>query len=892
MPTPTRPVLVHSGWCGSPFFRSKFRVPAAPQHFMHRGRLTELLDGLAEYPVTAVVAPAGAGKTTLASDWVRHGGRPSAWLAIDESDRDPAQFCAAVITAVESLAPGVADRSLRILDDEAEPLGAMHALTEDLELAGGGAAVLVMDDLHRIDDSEPARAALEAFVEHAPAWLHLLLLSRRRPALPVDRLRASGRLVDICFDNLKFSQQEDLEMLSGLCPGSAPQELTSAAAWSGGWAAALQLAALAVRSRGPARLGQDDTEVAGRAGSDRLVDSYLWHEVLQAERPELVDLLVSIAVVDRVNYGLAEALSGRSDAGDLLQEAEDRGLFVTGFDSGGWFEVHSLVREVLLAELERRSPDRLREQHARAARWLEGMADDLAAIEHWLDAGEPREALRLLASVSMSRLDAGSGPECIIRILERIPPEVSGADAASLVQFAWCHVLLDRTAFMDAVAAAEAALVGGGTPEDEARLDILRAVSAWLSGDWRTCVERARAGMALLGDAAPADPIGRFGWSLVIRGVALEERWSDSDEVVCAGRAAVVNDTQRRLAHEGGRAVGLVLAGRPLDALRIAAGVRRMAESAEMRTIRAELDIAEALAARELGDREMAESALEGLAGRSAYPCTYVQLVAALELVEMRLEVGDVAAARSLYRHAEELARRDLDGAGGVGRLVRTGVGLSLAENDLAGAEHWSGQVDDSFWGPVCESRSHLAAGRQADAVEAVQRAEPRCDRHLVVRDLMLARATVDSDRDCALKCVESAVDLAAEHGMLQTVAAHSGGVLDLVELAAWRAPSAWMDRLRRVLVARPAGVATASGLIEELTSRERDVMRLLPTRLTLREIASELFVSQNTLKFHLRVIYRKLGVNSRGEAVGTARELGLLGGGQSVGGPRNALPS
>ena len=140
-----------------------------------------------------------------------------------------------------------------------------------------------------------------------------------------------------------------------------------------------------------------------------------------------------------------------------------------------------------------------------------------------------------------------------------------------------------------------------------------------------------------------------------------------------------------------------------------------------------------------------------------------------------------------------------------------------------------------------------------------------------------LARALVDADREAALKHVEAAVDRAAEHGMLQTVAAEGGPVLDLVELAAWRAPSAWMDRLRRALVPGLAQPSAVPGLIEGLTSRERDVMRLLPTRLTLREIASELFVSQNTLKFHLRVIYRKLGVNSRAEAVETARQLRLL---------------
>ena len=132
----------------------------------------------------------------------------------------------------------------------------------------------------------------------------------------------------------------------------------------------------------------------------------------------------------------------------------------------------------------------------------------------------------------------------------------------------------------------------------------------------------------------------------------------------------------------------------------------------------------------------------------------------------------------------------------------------------------------------------------------------------------MLGRAVCDVDRELAAKSVAIGVELAAEKGMLQTVAAEGDALLvELVELAAWRVPGAWMDRLRRIL-------PSESGLVEELTDRERDVLRLLPSRLTLREIANELFISMNTLKFHLRVIYRKLGVNSRAEAVETARRL------------------
>jgi LuxR family maltose regulon positive regulatory protein len=445
------------------------------------------------------------------------------------------------------------------------------------------------------------------------------------------------------------------------------------------------------------------------------------------------------------------------------------------------------------------------------------------------------------------------------------------------VQYAWCHLRIDRTGFLEAVAVAEGAFTEGGTPEEMGRLGILRAASAWLAGEWQACIDHATAGLDRLGDEALVDPIGRFGWSLMTHGLALAERWSDSDEAVGAGRAVVVNHTAHRLAHEAARAVGLALAGQPVDSMRIAAGVRRVAESSEMQTLCTELDFAEAIAARELGDRDRAEPALRGLASRAAYPCTYVQVLAVLELVEMRLGVGDVAAARSLFHQADELARRDLDGPGGLSRVARTGVLVSLAEDDLAAAEHWSGQIDDTFWGPICEARVHLAAGRQPEAEEAARRGEQRCERHLVVRDLVVARAVADVDRTAAVKYVEAAVERAAEHGMLQTVAAEGAPVLDLVELAAWRVPSAWMDRLRCALVPDLTRASAVPGLVEELTSRERDVMRLLPTRLTLREIASELFVSQNTLKFHLRVIYRKLGVNSRAEAVATARRLRLL---------------
>jgi LuxR family maltose regulon positive regulatory protein len=201
---------------------------------------------------------------------------------------------------------------------------------------------------------------------------------------------------------------------------------------------------------------------------------------------------------------------------------------------------------------------------------------------------------------------------------------------------------------------------------------------------------------------------------------------------------------------------------------------------------------------------------------------------------------------------------------------------LDLARHDLDAAESWAQRIDDSFWGPLSEARILIARQRLPEAAESLALAVPRCARHHVVRHLRLARTLRDGERGSAEKEVATAVDLAAEHGLLETVGAEGRDLLDLLELTAWRVPDGWMHRLRHVVVGGDA-VGSPGALVDELTARERDVLRLLPTRLTLREIAAELFVSHNTLKFHLRVIYQKLGVNSRAEAVETARRLGLM---------------
>lgn len=854
----------------SPFFRSKFRVPTVPDHYVPRDRLVDLLDDLADYAVTALVAPAGAGKTALASDWVRRGRRPSAWLALDESDRDPAQLWTALMAALDTLSPGVGDRATALVPGAMVP-GAVElddvgrVLADDLELVDAPPSVLVVDDVHCLDEDAGAQAALASFVEHKPDWLHVLLLSRRRLPLPVERLRAAGVLADVEFDMLRFREDEAMAMLSALCPDAPAEMLPTLAGRADGWAAALQLTALSIRSQRGRQLAES-SPTAASGPSDRLVDEYVWREVLRTERRELISLLLAIAVVDRVNYGLAEALTARQDAGDLLEEARARGLFVTSLDAGGWFEVHGLVRDMLLVELERRSPQTLREQHTRAARWFESMGDGPAAVEHWLAAGDARAALRLLSEIALSLSESGRSAT-IARVLDAIPADVSSADSESLVLYAWCRLFVDRAGFLDALAAARSA--------DGPRLLVLRSAERFLAGDWSGAEALARRALDELGDQVWQDPVGRAAWSLVAHGLALDESWNDSGRLVGEARVAVSNDPGRRVAFEGTRALGLALSGHPLDELRSAAGVRHIVDATALATLRTELGLADAIVAREVGDHDRAEQSLSQLAAQHTYPFSFVPLLAQLELVEMRLGDGRHADAAAAFAEAVAICAEQFGGP--IARLGRVGVLVHLAADDLEAADQWARRVDDPFWGPWCRAKVELARGRNAEAGDLLAQALPRCPRHHVVHDLVLAQTVAAESREAAAKYVAVAVELAAEHGMLQSVAAEGATVLELVELTAWAVPDGWMDRLRRLLVSSWEAQVPRTGLVEDLTERERDVLRLLPSRLSLREIAAELFVSQNTLKFHLRVIYRKLGVNSRAEAVDTARQLRLL---------------
>jgi LuxR family maltose regulon positive regulatory protein len=293
-----------------------------------------------------------------------------------------------------------------------------------------------------------------------------------------------------------------------------------------------------------------------------------------------------------------------------------------------------------------------------------------------------------------------------------------------------------------------------------------------------------------------------------------------------------------------------------------------------MRFLRSELGVAEGIARRELGDLSRAIAQLGVVAAEPTGVNRYCQIMASVKLVHAYLDCGDRRAADAAFGEVAERSEAESYDSEGRDWLSRTGTRLALTGNDPAGAWAWAEQIEDPFWGPTSRARVHLARADRTEALAMLEEAEPRCVRHQVVWHLLQARSV--SDPDAAVKDAAEAVELATAHGLMQTVAAEGEEIIELIERAAWEAPLAWLDRLRRAVAAEASPISELDRvtLVEPLTSREQAVLRFLPSRLTIREIAAELYLSHNTLKFHLRTIYRKLDVNSRAEAVEVARRL------------------
>jgi LuxR family transcriptional regulator, maltose regulon positive regulatory protein len=871
-----------------------------------RPRLLRLLEAGTRGPLTVLAAPPGAGKTVLLASWIMDGHPPGpvAWVTVDRGDGDPTRFWAHVVAALRSSGALPPDGPLAGLGPPPPEgvEGFLATLVNGLaELPGP--VVLVLDDLHEAT-GPAATAGLRFLLQHAPPQLRLVLATRADPPLPLHRLLLAGQLTEVRAADLAFTPAEAGELLAGLGVDLAAGELETLWTRTEGWVAGLRLAALSLRDHpDPGRF------VAEFAGDDHAVGGYLVEEVLARLPSEVQEFLLRTCVTDRLCGGLADALTGRRDGERMLALLEHDHAFTTGLGATrSWYRYHPLFAELLRAELQHRWPEDTAGLHRRAAAWLaaNGLVEE--AVDHALAGRDPDAAAGLLAAHGLAILLDGRA-ETLRRLLGRLPVRKVRADRELALVAGAIRVALGQLEEADAWLE-----LAGGDPASGSLAGLLRAR---LHGDVEGVVEAGRRLLAPPPEAGPGDEVAETDRrALVLSVVGAAELWSARLD-----DAAAHLEEGRVLAGDGGREY-LALHATGYQALleavrgRLARAGRLGREAADLAGRRGWSANAPA-AGGELalawvawcGDDLAGASAAVARAARAARAGSDRPVTLAVALADARLAAcgGREDAVDGLARLRAALA--DLAGW----RLPRlladaaraAEARLLLAAGDEAGAAallHGAEEADAAGLleggagaRPLAErvllARLRLARGDPAAASAALapldggQRPSPQSATAIEAWLLDAVAQRRLADHTAAAGSLERALALAAPEGYPRLFVEGGAPVRALLadHLHHGTAHRRLAEALLERLLSQTTGPVAAVGgerpapMVESLSEREHVVLRYLPSMLSAGEIAAELYVSVNTVKTHIKSIYRKLDANRRWDAVRRARQLHLL---------------
>jgi LuxR family maltose regulon positive regulatory protein len=868
-----------------------------------RRRLYARLDEGVQGPLTLLAAPAGYGKTLLLSSWAAASRPPGpvAWVTVDPDDQ-AGGFWRAVLDALGRA--GVATPGGPLAGVDARP-GGGHGFVR--ALAGWlaelpGPVVLVLDDLHEATGG-PVAAQLSHLLRHPPPQLRLVVATRADPPLPLQRLRVAGQLGEIREADLAFTLAEARALVGDQGVELSEGELETLWRRTEGWAAGLRLAALSLQDHpAPGRF------VDELAGDDRTIAGYLIEEVLAAQPPELRSFLLRTCLPDRLCGDLADALTGRGDGAQVLGRLEREHVFTSacGLDRT-WYRYHPLFAELLRAELRHERPEEPPALYRRSAAWHAANGLPVEAVRHALAGGDVDQAAELVAAAWLPLL-AGGRAASLRELLARLPPRRVRTSPELAAVAAIGHLALGELEEADAWLGSTAAArprsprfaAGAGTAVEVARL-----LRARLVGDADEAVPAARRLLGPAPQAAPPGldhPDGLRALATGLVGSAL--LWSGQLD------AAAAHLEQARA--DAGRS--------GLDYIELDA----TAQLALLESFRGDLGRADRLG-RQAGEQGRRGDWPDGVPLACAELAVAVaayhrdELAAATVALERATEAagGDrlvllvaatlaawLAAGRPAADHAEALGR--LDGAVRAARgrppwlleaarATRARL-LAAAGDDRAALAELGG---DGRPRPPVEAvtlaRLELAGGDPAAAVMTVA---PFLDgpagRPAVPgASLAIEAALVDAaanqelgDQAAAAGSLRRALDLAAPKGYRRAFVEAGLPVRMLLVDHLHRDPAhrdlagALVERLRDSAVASPRPARPAPGaavLMEPLSERERVVLRYLPSTLSAAEIAGELYVSLNTVKTHIKNIYRKLDTNRRWDAVRRARQLKLF---------------
>jgi LuxR family maltose regulon positive regulatory protein len=851
----------------SRFATSKFLAPALPGHHVPRPALRDFLDR-ESHPLRLVVGSPGSGKTTLLAEWYHAAASPKCWLNVDDGDLNPARFWRGFIAAVQTVAPryGADCLDLLHLDDRVDP-----DVLECLLLGGEQLAQpvrVVVDDFHLSGDEVAQQ--LRFLLTRDLGALRLTVGTRAEPEIGLHRLRLEDKVTEVRERDLRFASVDAAHLIQALGVRLSAQGLRLVVHRTEGWAAGLQLAALALhKSDNPTALVERIT------GTDQVIGQYLWSEVFTAQSPAVQRFLIDTCVVDELTPTLANALS--PDNPVTLLDLEAAHLLLRRVDEEGHaFRFHQLLTDMLRFRLRATDAQHEAVLHERAAGWYESNDKPLSAFRHRWRAGQRTDALQIVHGTVLDVIyDLPTMPEFERSLTDDDIRAAPGPAISFAVALVTGGFVIEAERLTRRITAATDGHLDAG---DEEQLVAVQAIAAIVLGDSRAA--------ARFGASVEAGSSQRGAWSILTRLAAakgliwegeLEAAEAQLDEAASTHASAL-----ERMELAGTLAMVQLWRGD----LRACGATARACLNDLRRGSHGALT--DGLLARSLlgtvmleqGETEPAERMLPSVSEMTSSFRVPAVVLTKLAMSRLRAAEGRLEAAMVSITDCYQLIKARPTRNGMVDQVRTRHVKVLLDAGEFDEAAAVIGEIGSPSRRVLLAAELDIAqmrldsARRHLDDLNASRAGTRRWELELALIRLKLAVATGAGVEDAA----GSVLDVSGTEAFVFPVAEAGGLVLGAVQSLARRRPR---DRYTETLMrlrprAQSRTLITGKGR-DVLTDRERVVLRYMATSMSYREVAGELVVSLNTLKTHVKNINRKLQATSRSEAIRRAHELSYL---------------
>ncbi len=875
-----------------PILATKLYIPPSRPNLVKRPRLIERLNESLEAgcKLTLISASAGFGKTTLLSEWIAVCGRPVAWLSLDARENDPARFISYLIATLQTIQPGLANDLLVMLQSPQAPqtestlitlLNEVDALPENF--------ILVLDDYHALD-SKSVDEALALLLQHQPSQMHLVIATREDPPLPLASLRARGQLSELRAADLRFTPIEAAGFLNQvMCLNLSEEDIIALETRTEGWIAGLQLAALSMQGR------ENITDfIRTFSGSHHFVLDYLVEEVLQRQPESIRNFLLRTSVLDRMCGSLCDMVLGSvSPCGqETLDNLEHANLFIVPLDSEQrWYRYHHLFAELLRHRLKQTlTAGEIAALHIRASEWFEANQMAFEAFQHAVAANDVPRAERLVESREMG-LHLRTVAIPVLDWLNSLPNDVRDASPRLWVREATLALMAGRPSVVEpALLGAEAALQS--TEPDAETRDLIgqiacaKATYAFFHYDHATMLAQAHRALEYL---SPDNGTYLFtaNWALA-NALRVSGKRSDANRVTqdCLAISQKSPSMFSRIL----AVLNLAVLQEMNNQLFQAADTYRQAielSGDHPQPNMAEAHFGLARIYYEWNDLKSAEEHDKtGLQMARLFDQEVDRfIVNEVFLARLQLAQGNLPGAAGMLAQTEKTARRKNYELRFVD-IAELQIQILLQQSNLAAAAELAGQYEL----PLSRARVLLAQGDAPAALAILEpilgQAEEKAwvDRQLRAMLLQALALSANHEKDKALQTLEEILTMAEPGGFVRLFLDEGEPMAELLSNAS--AQGIRSDYLAKLLAAfaseklkvenKPVALEPQA-LIAPLSPRELEILQLIAQGLSNRQICDRLFLALSTVKGHVGIIFDKLQVQRRTEAIARARELGFL---------------